>query len=427
MDIATASAWAAVIMLFYPVGSFTIKRVRRWRKAVAARTRAEQMAMVRRERLPGKSLDLLYPPESLRANGLSLYQFGIETRPHHTETITTGLAFSPSWAFPVQLHGSHIKYQLTNVHPELDEEQTRKHEQCARALQRQGVKIWDSPMYSLVGLEFDNAGVRMSFALDSFYNYRFTIGLLPDELYEVLCRPHGFASIVYHRWERLPLREKYLPDAKALVDLEGRLCVGGIVVVFAVATPDNDFIIPIQTRSNRVAVEQGVRTVIPQAFHQPVKGSQRTVDLAYAVYRELYEELMGGEEVEENPRNVDPFFFYKTCEPIRWLRDPTNSGACHLEMTFLGINCMSGNYEICILLAVTSEQFWGSHGAKLSYNWEAANLELLSTQDAGRLAAAITKPDWSSGGLVALTRGLQRLEEISPDRVALPHITICRS
>src|SRR5208337_1249929 len=129
-----------------------------------------------------------------------------------------------------------------------------------------GMKIFDAPLYSLqeVSAEGD-----MKFRLTRFFVYRPTFGALPDEL-TLAVADHRIEEIRNNPDEYLPLRSKILPDLQVLTEFAGRIVAGGPAVLFAVTLPKGDVGVLLQRRSRTVSDEQGVFSVVPKAFHQPM-------------------------------------------------------------------------------------------------------------------------------------------------------------
>jgi hypothetical protein len=96
----------------------------------------------------------------------------------------------------------------------------------------------NNPLYRLVNLTFNNTTFKAEFALNEYYRYLFIPGLLHDELVQAI-RTAGFDinRTVSQAAELLPLRQQLLPDGAAVVNFPGRLCIGGIIAIFAIARP----------------------------------------------------------------------------------------------------------------------------------------------------------------------------------------------
>ena len=210
-----------------------------------------------------------------------------------------------------------------------------------------------------------------------------------------------------------------------------RLCGGGIVVLCAMArpAPDHDFIMPIYRRSRTVSDSQGAFSTVPRGYHQPHVDAHDERNLSFSVYRELYEELFGGEEVERGTRHYHPDWFFPRCEPLQWLLNHPESYT--LECTGFGMNLRLGDYTFVILLAVHDEDFYRLYGRRITGNWEASE----SVDDRRRISSK--KPEilsslignaaqWDGAALFAFVEGLRRLEkldkEIGAGRVNLPQI-----
>lgn len=277
----------------------------------------------------------------------------------------------------------------------------------------------DAPVYRLLTTHPAGDGVGATFGLDSFARYALSWDLLEAEAIDVV---RGAGT-------ELPLRDRLLPDIGAVLAPPSRICVGGAQALCAFARPARgsrpaDYLLLVQSRSPLVVNAAGRLAAIPKCFHQPINDPAGEVSIGASLRRELEEELFGRAEVDlaaGGPPLADPMHPSRLTEPMRWLLD---TGDWDLQQTGFGFNLISGNYEFSALLAVHDEQFWSRYGGTIEGNWEASGLRRYSSMDTDGLAALLTDPTWSDEGLVTFARGLTRLAELAPDRVALPPLEI---
>jgi hypothetical protein len=290
-----------------------------------------------------------------------------------------------------------------------------------KRLERLGVKVWDAPLYRL--LSHGANELELTFSETRFLTWRFTSGLLSDEFVDALIEYKGVISdILTNAASALPIRSILLPDIGSLSDFNSRICSGGIGVVFAVArgAPDNDFLLPIQVRSSSVTDVRGKYAVLPKAFHQPITGDEREVNVHWTALRELYEEVFGGCEVEQTSGRLKYDWYLDECPGVKWFQD--HEGAFNLEVVGYGINAMSSDYEIALLLAVRDTWYWRTFGNAMKKTWETGNIVYISTKDREQISKILTQGDWASESIFQLAEGLLRLREIEPRRVDIPEI-----
>jgi hypothetical protein len=71
--------------------------------------------------------------------------------------------------------------------------------------------------------------------------------------------------------------------------------------------------------------------VIPKAFHGPATEAAEEAHLSASLERELEEELLGREDLEQvserSFRRVDPFHADQLSEPMRWLAERRGTDA----------------------------------------------------------------------------------------------------
>src|SRR5690606_16747959 len=125
-----------------------------------------------------------------------------------------------------------------------------------------------------------------------FLDYALTLDLLENELLDAIAGGHATEP------GALPLRDKYLPDLSSVTRLSGRLCVGGIVALTAIARPGGDYAVLLQERSSAVVNAPNQTTVIPKGFHQPITDTTADAPFRVSLLRELEEELFGRTDLD---------------------------------------------------------------------------------------------------------------------------------
>jgi len=263
------------------------------------------------------------------------------------------------------------------------------------------MKIFDAPLYSLqeVSAEGD-----MKFRLTRFFVYRPTFGALPDEL-TLAVADHRIEEIRNNPDEYLPLRSKILPDLQVLTEFAGRIVAGGPAVLFAVTLPKGDVGVLLQRRSRTVSDEQGVFSVVPKAFHQPMVDADSEVSLRNTVLRESYEELFGG---EETGGYVDPVHYLQKCDAVRELADPE---VATIQPTGLVWDLSRGNYHPLYCCFVQDPHWWERYKSSVRLNWEVDPevRPLVPLSDSKTLANILGNEEWAPESYVALVEGLRWL------------------
>jgi hypothetical protein len=293
---------------------------------------------------------------------------------------------------------------------------------CAASIITSQGLIWDDPIYRIKEIELEEKAIKVSFALDQFKNYRYSIGLLNEELSRLFSDTNFEINDLIERPKDIqPLRSFFLPDGPSLVDFASRITASGIQVLFAMATKNGDYEIPYQIRSRKVTEGATKFGTIPMAFHQPLKDREREVNPSFSIYRELYEELFGGREVTRGSESWNPpDWFFSESEPIKWLKENQSSRA--LECTGIAVNLFSGNCDFLVLVAVHDETFFERFGPSLHKTWEAKSLHKVSTLDRKSLKELMVRSNWASQALMAMVEGLFRLKAIAPSKVDLPDL-----
>ncbi|RKT55543.1 hypothetical protein C8E97_4213 [Saccharothrix australiensis] len=283
-----------------------------------------------------------------------------------------------------------------------------------------GVRVANLPLYRLLGIEQGNP-LAGTVGLVPFVEYALTADLLESELVDAVSQRRG----------GLPLRDAYLPDLRAVLDLPARTCAGGVLALCAIARPrdrfrgEPDYALLVQERSGHVLNAAGRLAVIPKGFHQPLNDLRGDVAVSATLLRELEEELFGRAELDTTTgetRAASPMHPGRWSEPMRWLA--AEPGRMRLECTGFGFNLVSGNYEYASLIVIEDEEFWSRFGGQVEANWEAGGLQLYSSLDSELIGDLVARESWSNEGLFALLQGLRRLREIGGGRVDLPAVEL---
>jgi transcriptional regulator with XRE-family HTH domain len=291
----------------------------------------------------------------------------------------------------------------------------------------------NNPLYRLQDVALSRRRLEATVTLTEFADYALTMDLLETELVDALAtaeRGDGEGR------GGLPLRDVYLPTVASALALNDRLCVGGPVALLAAARPgtrhgqrEPDYVLLVQERSARVLNVTGRLAVVPKAFHGPTTEAAEEAHLSASLERELEEELLGREDLEQvserSFRRVDPFHTDQLSEPMRWLADRRQTDAYRVECVGFGINMVTGNYEFPCLIVIDDEDWWERYSGQIEANWEMARIRRYSSRDTAGLQALAADPRWSNEGLFAFLEGLRRLAELDTvSRVALPDIEV---
>jgi len=287
-------------------------------------------------------------------------------------------------------------------------------------------KIYDQDHYRMLNIVGFPRNLEVSFALDTYYRYRFGVGLIVEELTAALMES-GFdiEAVVRGRADYLPLREYFLPNASRFEDYQSRVCLGGVEVTFAMARPEADFVILTQVRSSQVDGAQGWRSIVPMAYHQPMVDADAEASIESSVFREIFEELFAGKEAEENVKRIEPDWYVGESPALKWLKRSRHN--LTVKCTSFGLNLLLGTYEFGILLVVHDPAFWKRFGKQISTNWEikkSKKIETESSSNLSGLAGLIAEEPWAGPGLMSLVEGLTLLKALEPKRV--PRLTFCR-
>jgi hypothetical protein len=343
--------------------------------------------------------------------------------------IVTSILTRPDWLdLDCPLAPGHDR--LTLVGPAADKSAPLDEHAASAAAQRLaetlivGTQFVDAPLYKLTGIDVAKGRIGGSFALTRFASYALTLDLLEGELADAVVAgtPIGPGA--------LPLRDRYLPDHDAVVNVGHRLCAGGALALCAIARPPDlyrdrpDYMLLVQERSGSVLNAARQLAVIPKGFHQPVADYRSDAKITLTLLREMEEELFGRTDIDGTlgeQHTADPMHPARLSEPMRWLLTE-EPGSLRMECTGFGLNAISGNFEFACLAVIDSDDFWTRYGGHIEANWESSALRQYSSLDGESLTALATDDAWSNEGLFALMQGMRRLSQVGGDRVDIPPI-----
>jgi len=298
-------------------------------------------------------------------------------------------------------------------------------------MRREGRRLIDLPLYRLLSLDCSQGKAKLEFAIDHFFNYLCSTGALERELYQALIdNDLSVKQVLTDVRRSLPLRHRFVPDAASLVNFSGRMCAGGphVLMAFRRGPQDgNDYVFFARRRAAAVATGDRLMTLIPMGYHQPTSGASSRVELPIAttVFREAYEELFGGKEVEGESMRSVPLWYLTEYHPLAWFK--ANPSAFTLQIVSVGIGSMLCNYEIAVLFAIHDPRFWNQFSHTMQLNWEVEDTEtpLISTANPDQLRSLITQNTWVGSSLFALIECLGQLSHVAEGKTV--HFPDCRA
>lgn len=289
----------------------------------------------------------------------------------------------------------------------------------ASSLAIDGVEIFNDPMFRLTAYEF---GSGFQFTECNYHDYRYSCGLLEDELKIAIAEAEGDVGRIVAP-DAFELRSRLLPDLASILAVDSRVCCGGVSTLTAFLRED-DYVIPLQRRSAAVGDNQNQLATIAKGIHGPLTGDPSDIMLAKTIWREFYEELFSGEKDVRRFRQMisgDWWLNEPNAAPVRYLREnPEQSEQFGLGF---GFNMVSGNYEFPNLFIIKNFDFLKRF--KVNGCWEAEKVSYVSSKDILEIREILTNKEVY--GLVnecvpTFVRGLKLLKEIDPTRVELPEM-----
>ncbi|CCH33016.1 transcriptional regulator [Actinosynnema sp. NPDC047251] len=405
-----------------------------WEPGTARRHVAERLVRLDVRALQDRGVRRSRVNQRDTARALTTY-YGTPTTSHgrYTATLgdtqaTTTVLTHPDWLdLACPLLPAHDRLKLSGVTP--DDDLAMDEETAGRAAQRLaealalGNRMVNLPLFRLLDVDARKSAITGSVGVTSFVGYVVTMDLLEGELVDALTTNNPTTP------GALPLRDAYLPNLSAALDVSDRMCAGGTLALTAIARPADpfrggpDYLLLVQERSGHVINAARRLAVIPKGFHQPLTDYRADAQVGATLRREMEEELFGREDIDHTvgeQRHADPMHPSRMSDPMRWLT--AEPGRLRMECTAFGLNLVSGNYEFASLIVIEDEEFWTRYGGQVQANWESARLRQYSSLDHEQLEELANDIAWSNEGLFALLQGLRRLRELGGTRVNLPAI-----
>ena len=334
------------------------------------------------------------------------YQVDVEGK-----RVQLGVLSKPDWLRAVELGGDAERARYVwpaSPEPKLDLVTAQAAVRTLAAAEAANRVLENRPLYRLVDVGFTD-GLDVAFTTVPFAEYALGTNMLESEAEAAAAGGD------------MPLRRLLLPDTASIYDLASRPACGGLTGLVAIARRDGDYAVFTHERSGRVVNGGGQIATIPQAFHQPTAEDAGEVKLSMTLTRELEEELLGRDDLEDPDRAGDALHDQAASAPLQWLRE--HPGSLRTEVTGLCLNAGGGNYVFACLVVIDDPTWWDLFGHQVQANWEAARIVRHSTRDTGGLARLIHSPRWADIGLFTFLQGLRRLGEVGDaQRMALPAI-----
>lgn len=371
---------------------------------------------------PTKLLQLYYRDDALIAQGLFRFSYLVAGK-----RVVTNMATSDSWlgfALPINEYASD-KFPLRKRSFSWPATPRRELEMLRAEMKRRDIPFHNNPIYCLQSFTPHNPQEIASFSVGQYIDYKIRLGQLEEEIIRALVHCSGDYKLAYLKRDSLmPLRRDLLPDCATIANFGNRLCPGGTNILLALRKPrQKGFVFFVKRRSRRVSTGRKRFSLLPSGMHQPATRANAKDESSPAstVFRETYEELFDGEEVEAQDNHIAPHW-YMSKPQLAWFRN--NPKKFTQEVVSFGLNLVDGTYEFGVLLVVNDEQYWEEHSATMvpCKEFRDSRTPAYSTLDRARLASVMTNPLCAGTSLIVIIEGLNRLRHLYPSEVNLPGI-----
>lgn len=387
------------------------------------RTRILKRTEIFERNLPSALLSQYYGASALARCGLSQYGVSLDGRDLATVVVTR-----QDWVgLQIELDGKNDQYELDKTVRSAERVSEKEALAITAQIGAERRNVWDAALFRFLNLKLQRNRLRLTLGVSQFFDFLFSLGALEDELVQALIDYNlSVDNVLKNRTAALPLRNNFLPNADAILNIQNRLCIGGAYVLLAFARPhpSNDYVFFAKRRSAEVATGRDMITLMPMGYHQPTKAATATseVSLWNSVLREISEEIFGNEEAAHPPNRPLAGWDPENDPAVAWFNN--NKGHFVCEVVAGGFDLLQGNFNVGILLAVQDLSYLKHFGSLMQLNWEQndEDTQPISTKDTSRLAEALTDPRWNGMSRMTLLEGLKRLKALDASRVQLPKV-----
>lgn len=258
--------------------------------------------------------------------------------------------------------------------------------------------LWDD---NLVRVDFVDSQLvgppRITVGVCRYFQYLTACGELEEETF----------AAVRNQSRTTPLRDNAVPNATTAAE-----CILGAhglgMQVSFVLRLDDEYWVLVQQRSRTVATYGGAQAVVPVFAVQTVDLSENSeVDLKHNFLRELYEELLGGDEVNRPGARLDPRWFYEE-KRVQQLMELEQTGSFSFTILGLCFDALNGEANLAGLALLEDGEFAKELVRDMRGNWEMdhVHIERLDSSELSRLMVA---GEFQPGSAFSLLRAREYL------------------
>lgn len=224
---------------------------------------------------------------------------------------------------------------------------------------------WNDFHAASFGVTQGPSGPAILVGVCKYRDYLAVAGGLEDET---------FSAIAHPKRARTPIRDAFFSTADDAA--ASRLGLHSIGMVTALVYWDAGIpMVLIHRRSEAVSTYAGAMGVVPMFSLQTRDLSERTeISLTNNFYRELFEELYGGEEAQSASKRVAKDWYHRSTELSRYVKD---GGESKLRILGFGFDARNGQLIVGSMYLMRDLDFAGEEVAKMRGNWEMSDIDAL--------------------------------------------------
>jgi hypothetical protein len=268
-----------------------------------------------------------------------------------------------------------------------------------RFLEASGRPFTDDLAYRLTRVVPSPGGCAYHFQAARFFEYLHeSAGLLEYE--------------AFHERGRWSHRDDVMGDCAALLELDRRICLGGVNLVMAIVL-DGKIVIPLQVRSGEVADGRGEVSVIPKGFHQHLADPASDVGIRQSILRELAEEYFDFHEHAQQGSQVLHASVLERCAGMKFVIDElaAEDGCVRCEPTRVCLNGITGNYNFNFVILIDTDRKPEArrHFGVFPRTWESDRIMKVSATDSAGVLHLMSEHPWNDESLIAFADALSWL------------------
>ena len=277
-----------------------------------------------------------------------------------------------------------------------------------------GTYTWNNPTY--VATDIDKYTGEIEMALGYYYPLKNKSILLEEELYRELYKAGVSPDISYsqlttslNRFDFEYRNSNYNSFDDVVAMKDGPYLIGSSCIVLF-NTGDDEYVMPVATRSSEVSEAQGLRTPIPGGVFQPEESdadSYPEPDNRNHILREFAENFLEYSHKTQKEKGGS----YTELDGIKRLEKLLKDKKASLSYTATGIDCLKHYVQIYSVLVIDDPDYYNTYIPESPQTWEDKSLDFINVSDSDAIEEILNINRLNPYHIMGVSEGLQYAEE----------------